>query len=68
LAIQVEAAEFEVSGAAGREGAAVGDAEDGGGIGGAGIDEVDGSGIVVFIDDPSGGGATVGRGEGEERL
>ncbi len=64
LAIQVEAAEFEVSGAAGREAAAVGDAEDGGGIGGAGIDEVDGGGIVVFIDDPGGGGTAVGRGEG----
>jgi len=64
LAVQVEAAEFEVSRSAGGEGAAVGDAEDGSGIGGAGIDEVDGGGIVVFINDPGRGGTAVGRGEG----
>src|SRR2546427_8690852 len=64
LAIQVKATEFEVSRAPGGEAAAVGDAENGGGIGGAGVGEVDGGGIVVFIDDPGGGGTAVRRGEG----
>jgi len=66
IAVKVEAAEFEISGA-GREGAAA-DIEHGGSVGAAGPDEVDRGGVVVFVSDPGGrgaaGGGREGRGEG----
>jgi len=58
IAVEVEAAEFEISGA-GREGAAA-DIEHGGSVGAAGPDEVDGGGIVVFVSDPGRRGAAGG--------
>src|SRR4029077_13537191 len=65
-AVEIEAAEFKVSGV-GREAAAA-EKEHGGSVGGAGPDEVDGSGVVVFIDDPGGRGAAVGRVKGRAEV
>ena len=62
IAIEVEAAEFEISGA-GREGTAA-DIEHSGSVGATGPEEVDGGGVVVFIGDPGRGRAASGRGEG----
>jgi len=71
IAVEVKAAEFEISGA-GREGAAA-DIEHGGSVGAAGPDEVDRGRVVVFVSDPGrrgaagrgreGGGKTIGTAE-----
>jgi len=63
VAIEVEAAELDIGDAASGERAAA-EAEDGGSVGGAGIDDVDGAVAVVFVGDPGGGSAARGGSEG----
>jgi len=58
IAVEVEAAEFEISGT-GREGAAA-DIEHGGSVGAAGPDEVDRGRVIVFVGDPGRRGAAGG--------
>jgi hypothetical protein len=62
IAVEVEALELEISRARG-EGTAA-EVEHGRSIGSASPDEINRSGVVIFVGDPGGGGAADGRREG----